>query len=76
VKQVAKRAAAIFAAACMVGGLSARRAGAQNQAPPVSSSGHALNVAFKDLKWQKIVPELGDRSRPPRPEDFTPKANR
>jgi mannose-6-phosphate isomerase-like protein (cupin superfamily) len=62
VKQVAKRAAAIFAVACVVGGLSARRAAAQNQAPPVSSSGHALNVAFKDLKWQKIVPELGDRS--------------
>ena len=23
---------------------------------------HALNLAFKDIQWQKIVPELGDRS--------------
>jgi len=23
---------------------------------------HPLNVAFKDVKWQKMVPELGDRS--------------
>ncbi len=31
---------------------------AKAQAPDV----HALNVQYKDLKWQKMQPELGDRS--------------
>jgi len=62
VRQVAERAAVIFAATCVVVGLSARPARAGEQAAQASRSGHALNVAFQDLKWQRIVPELGDRS--------------
>src|SRR5687767_1299353 len=26
------------------------------------SEHHAINVRFEDLKWEKIVPELGDKS--------------
>lgn len=60
--QGVKRTAVLVVAACVIGCLSARAEAAENQAPPASGSGHALNVAFQDLKWQKIVPELADRS--------------
>ncbi|MDQ6892632.1 MAG: cupin domain-containing protein [Acidobacteriota bacterium] len=42
--------------------LSARRMAAEDPARPAGDAGHAMNVPFKDLKWQKIVPELGERS--------------
>ena len=58
--QGSKRAAIIFATGCVLGGFTARRAAAQS--PPANGGAHALNVAFKDLKWRKIVPELGARS--------------
>ena len=61
-RQAARKSAVIFAIACVVGGFAAERIAAQSQAPPMSSGGHALNIAFNDLKWQKIVPELGERS--------------
>ena len=36
---------------------------AQQQASPAAErSEHALNVRFSDLKWERMVPELGDRS--------------
>ena len=50
--QVAKRNTVLVAAACGTGSLSAGAEATENQATPASSSGHAQNVAFKDLKWQ------------------------
>jgi quercetin dioxygenase-like cupin family protein len=37
---------------------------AQTDAPPVEagSADHPMNVRFQDLKWERIVPELGDKS--------------
>ena len=37
---------------------------AQTNASPAESESadHAMNVRFEDLKWDKIVPELGDKS--------------
>ena len=37
---------------------------AQTNAPPAEpkSADHAMNVQFQDLKWEKMVPELGDKS--------------
>ncbi len=32
------------------------------QTPNVNDSTQALNIRYEDLKWQKMVPELGDRS--------------
>jgi mannose-6-phosphate isomerase-like protein (cupin superfamily) len=61
-RQAIRKAEAIFAVVCVIGGFTARQASAQSPAPQASGGGHALNVAFKDLKWQKIVPELGGRS--------------
>ncbi len=29
---------------------------------PPKSADHVMNVRFEDIKWQKIVPELGDKS--------------
>ena len=61
-RQASKRAAGILFVACVIGGVASRPAAAQTQVPPATASGHALNLAFKDLKWQRIVPELADRS--------------
>ena len=60
-RQSTRRAAVIVAVVCVIGGFAARRAAAQSP-PAASGGGHALNVAFKDLKWQKIVQELQERS--------------
>jgi mannose-6-phosphate isomerase-like protein (cupin superfamily) len=36
---------------------------AQSQTPPPSEpSAHTLNLNLSDLKWEKIVPELGEKS--------------
>ena len=61
-RQDVKRTAVLVVAACVIGCLSVRADAAGTQAPPASSVGHAQNVAFQDLKWQKMVPELADRS--------------
>lgn len=37
-------------------------AAAEDPAKPAGGGGHPLNVPFNDMKWQKIVPELGERS--------------
>jgi len=29
---------------------------------PPTPADHAMNMRFEDIKWQKIVPELGDKS--------------
>lgn len=44
--------------------LTAGTIGAQTGVPPVEakSMDHPMNVRFQDLKWEKIVPELGDKS--------------
>jgi quercetin dioxygenase-like cupin family protein len=41
--------------------LLARPGAAEDPVKP-AGGGHSLNVPFNDLKWQKIVPELGERS--------------
>jgi mannose-6-phosphate isomerase-like protein (cupin superfamily) len=60
--RVGRRIVVLVIAACVIGSSSAGAQAAKNQAPPASSGGHAQNVAFQDLKWQKMVVELGDRS--------------
>lgn len=61
-RQGIKRTGVLFAVACILGSLSARSVVAQEQTPAGGSDSHALNVVFKDVKWQRMVPELGDRS--------------
>jgi mannose-6-phosphate isomerase-like protein (cupin superfamily) len=43
-------------------GVPSRDLVAQPPSPNPPAAGHALNVKFNDLKWERIVPELGDRS--------------
>ena len=43
-------------------GLGAGATMAFAQQPAPGDTMHPLNVPFNDVKWQKIVPELGDRS--------------
>ncbi len=33
-----------------------------DQTPASEKGAHAMNIPFNDFKWEKIVPELGDRS--------------
>jgi mannose-6-phosphate isomerase-like protein (cupin superfamily) len=61
-RQDVKRAAVLVIAACVIGCLSARAEASGSQAPPAGGGGHSQNVSFKDLQWQKMVPELADRS--------------
>src|SRR5262245_19325187 len=44
--------------------LTAGRIAAQTDAPhdEAMSAGHAMNIRFQDLKWEKMQPELGDKS--------------
>jgi quercetin dioxygenase-like cupin family protein len=58
----AKRSVVVLFLTLALPVLSARPAAAEDPARPAGGGGHSLNVPFKDLKWQKIVPELGERS--------------
>ena len=57
------RAGIIFGAvvAASPAGWPAARAHAE-PTPAAAEAGHHLNMQFKDLKWNRIVPELGARS--------------
>ena len=54
-----------FIAGACVAGLACLAVGAvlaQTDAPPAGLPNHAMSVPFRDLKWERMVPELGDKS--------------
>ena len=58
----AKGSVVVFLLMLALPALSARRAAAEDPTRPAGGGTHAMNLPFNELKWQKIVPELGDRS--------------
>jgi quercetin dioxygenase-like cupin family protein len=42
--------------------VSGRAAGQPQGSPPAEQSNRALNIKFDELKWERMVPELGDKS--------------
>ena len=54
--------ATLFVPALVILGLSGRHATAQDSAKPAAGTGHHLNVSASEMKWQRMVPELGERS--------------
>jgi quercetin dioxygenase-like cupin family protein len=51
-------AEALALSACLAGNLALAQGGAAAKAPDVQ----VLNVPYSDIKWQKLTPELGERS--------------
>lgn len=46
----------------VLGGAIPQRLVAQARPSPAEQAAHALNLKFNELKWERIVPELGERS--------------
>lgn len=59
-RHVGFKTVVVLALALAAGALGA--APVLGQAPASDSAAHPMNLSFKDLKWEKIVPALGDRS--------------
>lgn len=53
-----RRAFSVFIISCVIGGAAI----AETNPASTGSADHAMNVRFKDLKWDKMQPDLGDRS--------------
>lgn len=54
--------AAAALALCTGGALVAQDGGAPAGAAPHDGMAHAMNVLHRNIQWQKIVPDLGDKS--------------